>query len=159
MQRHRWNMKKIVFTILPIWLMGIVYIIVYLTDKDSFNNFINFLSGAIPTIFTVPLMYSISIKNKIICGLVRGLLGTFIIMFSIANILFLLSFFRSDSTVEVVESILSFLSFLSLMMSVIGALCYMVICWYLTLGAIATFIIVDYLVKEPVREKDMEVGI
>jgi len=138
--------KKIIFTILPIWLMGIVYILntgYWRTDR---NDFLMFLSGAIPTIITVPLMYLIPIKNKIICGLVRGLLGTFIIMLSIAIIWFLPKPSGLETDQNAVDYILLVLWCLVFLIS--ASLVGMIVCWYLTLGAIATFIVVDYLVKD-----------
>jgi len=142
-------MKKIVFTILPIWFMGLVFVIFYnCIWMQGVGSFILFLYGAISTIITVLLMYLIPIKNKIICGLVRGLLGTFIIMFSIATIVLGIFEINNDSDILII-----------LFLSVLSALVAMGVFWFLTLGAIASFIIVDYLVKDSIREKDMEVGI
>jgi hypothetical protein len=73
---------KIVFTILPISLIGIIIQLFYITYSTWIRIIWSCCCIIVSTIIVVPLMYCfVSTKYKIANGIARGILGTYLIMF------------------------------------------------------------------------------
>jgi len=131
---------KIVFTILPISLIGIT-IKLFNRGYDSWSYTIWFcVCGIISTTIVVPLMYCfISTKYKIANGIARGILGAYLIMFLTIVMLTLEHLFK-DSIISHILAMAGFAVFIPLVMihQLLG----------FTFGVIVSFLLVDCFIMD-----------
>jgi hypothetical protein len=132
---------KIIFTILPISLIGII-IKLFNRGYDSWGYTIWFcVCGIISTMIVVPLMYCfISTKYKIVNGIVRGILGAYLIMF-LTIVMLTLEYLFEDGIISHIFAMAGFAVFIPLVMThqLLG----------FTFGVMVSFLLVDRFIMDP----------
>jgi hypothetical protein len=140
---------KITFTILPICLAGIIIKLFNIGDDSWIGIILFWIRIIISTMIVVPLMYCfVSTKYKIVNGTVRGILGTYLIMF-LTTIMRALEHLFENSIIYHINNIINYILAMAVLaifvfVDMIRATSYHIF----TLSIITTFLLVDRFIMD-----------